>query len=176
MNAKYKVLVTARSFGTADDRALRLLEDLRDAEECVSDALLAAWNTIPPRQPEKLSAYLARLTRNLALKRRRDAGRLKRGGGEADRALEELDECVGAGRSVEETVEQRELAAALERFLRALPATERRVFLARYWYFESTRETAARFGFSESKLRSMLSRTRRKLRRYLEEEGLTHEE
>lgn len=156
--------------------ALRLLGDFQDAEECVSDMLLAAWNSIPPHRPEKLPAYLARLTRNLALRRRRDAGRLKRGGGEADLALEELDECLPAEESVERAVERRELAAVMERFLRALPKTERRVFLGRYWYCESVRELAERFGFSESKVKSMLRRTREKLKRYLEKEGITHEE
>ena len=81
--------------------ALRVLGSFQDAEECVSDALLAAWNTIPPQRPEKLSAYLARLTRNLALARRRDASRLKRGGGEADLAYEELDGCLAAHTDVE---------------------------------------------------------------------------
>ena len=162
--------------GLCRSLALRLLGDFQDAEECVSDTLLAAWNSIPPHRPEKLPAYLARLTRNLALRRRRDAERLKRGGGEADMALEELEECLPARESVERTVERRELAKALERFLRTLSRTERRVFLGRYWYCESVRELAERFGFSESKVKSMLCRTRERLRRYLEKEGFTHEE
>lgn len=84
------------------------------------------------------------------------------------------DECLPAGESVERAVERRELAAVMERFLRALPKTERRVFLGRYWYCESVRELAERFGFSESKVKSMLRRTREKLKRYLEKEGITH--
>ena len=156
--------------------ALRVLGSFQDAEECVSDALLAAWNTIPPRRPEKLSAYLARLTRNLALARRRDASRLKRGGGEADLAYEELDGCLAAHTDVEREWERAELRAAVERFLRGLPNTARRLFLCRYWYFDSIGELSRSFGFSESKVKSMLWRIRMKLRRYLEQEGFYDED
>ncbi len=155
--------------------ALRLLADKQDAEECVSDTLLAAWNSIPPQKPEKLSAYLARLTRNLALKRRRDASRLKRGGGDATLAYEELDECLPDRENVEQRLEAQELTKSIERFLRMLPETERRVFLGRYWYFESVAELANRFGFNESRVKSMLFRSRKKLKTYLEKEGLFFE-
>ncbi len=155
--------------------ALRLLGDFQDAEECVSDTLLAAWNSIPPQKPEKLSAYLARLTRNLALKRRRDAGRLKRGGGETELAFEELDASLPGGENVERQLERRELAERIERFLYTLPVPERRVFLCRYWYFESITEIAGRFGYGESKVKSMLSRSRKKLRNDLEKEGIVFE-
>lgn len=156
--------------------ALRVLGDLRDAEECVSDALLAAWDSIPPARPEKLSAYLARLTRNHALKRCRDRSRLKRGGGEYDLAYEELDECLAGRESVEGTLERRELSTAIAAFLRTLPRTERRLFLCRYWYFDSIAELSRSFGFSESKVKSMLGRSRSKLRRYLEKEGYSCED
>ena len=155
--------------------AMRLLGDTQDAEECVSDALLAAWNSIPPQKPEKLSAYLARLTRNLALKKRRDASRLKRGGGEATLAFEELDECLPSRENVEQRIEQRELTAAIERFLRLLPEDQGRVFLGRYWYFESVAELSERFGIGEGRVKSMLFRTRKKLKSHLEKEGLFFE-
>lgn len=151
--------------------ALHILGDWQDAEECLSDTLLAAWNTIPPQQPERLASYLARITRNLALKRLRDRQRLKRGGGQAELVFEELDECIPSGNSVEEQIEQKELAKVLERFLRGLPETERRLFLCRYWYFESVKELSLRFGCRESKVKSMLFRTRKKLKNYLNKEG-----
>jgi len=156
--------------------ALRVLGNAQDAEECVNDALLAAWNSIPPHSPERLAAYLARLTRNLALRRRRDMQRKKRGGGACELAYEELSECLPSADSVERALGQKELAAALEAFLRTLPQCERRVFLGRYWYFESVRELAERFGFSEGKVKSMLFRTRGKLRSYLEKEGISIED
>ena len=155
--------------------ALRVLGDPQDAEECVSDALLAAWDSIPPQRPEKLAAYLARITRNLALRRKRDNGRLRRGGAQADLAFEELDECLPGGKDVERELERSELRAAVERFLRTLPRTERRLFLCRYWYFDSIAELSRSFGFSESNVKSMLWRCRNKLRRRLEKEGYIHE-
>lgn len=164
-----------RHGGLCRAMALRMLGSFQDAEECLSDALMAAWNSIPPRRPEKLSAYLARLTRNQALKRRRDSERLKRGGGELNLAYEELDECLPDPESTEQCWEQRELSAALERFLRGLPAAERRLFLRRYWGCESLRELAAANGWSESKVKSMLFRTRKKLRDYLIKEGFACE-
>ena len=157
--------------GLCRTMALRMLGSFQDAEECVSDALLAAWNSIPPQKPEKLSAYLARLTRNQALKRRRDSERLKRGGGELNLAYEELDECLPARESVERQWEQAELSEALERFLRGLPGAERRLFLRRYWGCERVSDLSAAFGWSESKVKSMLYRSRNKLRIYLEKEG-----
>lgn len=156
--------------------ALRVLGDVRDAEECVSDALLAAWDSIPPARPEKLAAYLAKLTRNLALKRRRDQSRLKRGGAQYDLAYEELDASLPGRDNVEETLERCDLHTAIVAFLRTLSRTERRLFLCRYWYFDSIAELSRSLGFSESKVKSMLARSRGKLRRYLEKEGYSFED
>ena len=153
--------------------ANNVLHDRLDAEEVFNDALLAAWDSIPPQRPEKLAAYLARITRNLALRRKRDNGRLRRGGEQADLAFEELDECLPGGKDVERELERSELRAAIKRFLRTLPRTERRLFLCRYWYFDSIAELSRSFGFSESKVKSILWRCRNKLRRRLEKEGYT---
>ena len=97
--------------------------------------------------------------------------RVKRGGGEVTLALEELEQCVAGGHSPEQVIEKQELAKAINCFLDTLPATERRVFLARYWYMDSIQEIAAHFGFSQGKVTAMLFRTRNKLRRQLEKEG-----
>ena len=161
----------SRHGGLCRSLALHVLGDRQDAEECVNDALLAAWNSIPPQRPEKLAAYLARLTRNLALRRRRDESRIKRGGTQSELAFEELDECLPGRENVESAFERSELNAAIERFLRSLPRTERRLFLCRYWYFDSITELSGIFGFSESKVKSMLWRSRGKLRRCLEKKG-----
>ena len=152
--------------------ALRVLENIEDSEECVSDTWLRSWNTIPPQRPNLLGAFLARITRNLALDRWRAARAEKRGGGETALALEELEDCVPSGASgPEEHLEASELAALIARFLRAQPEESRRVFLRRYWYVESVSAIAEAFGFSESKVKSMLFRTRKGLRRFLEKEG-----
>ena len=155
--------------------ALRILGDSRDAEECWSDALFAAWTSIPPNEPQALGAYLAKLTRNLALKRRRDAHRLKRGGSHADLVFEELDACLPSRADVERELEDAELTRATARFLHSLPETERRIFLGRYWNFNSISELCDLYGFTDSKVKSMLSRIRKKLKHFLIKEGIFFE-
>ena len=151
--------------------AKNIVADLRDAEECVSDTWLAAWNAMPDKRPEKLGGFLGKLTRNLALDRWRAGQRRKRGGGETPLALEELSECIPDGGNVEETVELRELSRTVAAFVRALPETERQVFASRYYALASMEGIAARSGFSQAKVKSMLHRTRLRLRAELEEEG-----
>ena len=151
--------------------AKNIVADLRDAEECVSDAWLAAWNAMPDKRPEKLGGFLGKLTRNIALDRWRAGQRRKRGGGETPLALEELSECIPDGGNVEETVELRELSRTVAAFVRALPETERQVFASRYYALASMEEIAARSGFSQAKVKSMLHRTRLRLRAELEKEG-----
>ena len=149
-----------------------ILPDSRDAEEAVNDAWLAAWSSIPPHRPQSLGAYLAKLTRRAALKVWRVKDAQKRGGGQAEAVLEELSELLPGGDDPVRAVEARELTEALDRFLAALPDTERRVFLRRYWYMDAIAQIAQRFGFTQSKVKSMLARTRAKLLAHLEKEGL----
>lgn len=151
--------------------ACNILAVPEDAEESVNDAYLGAWDAIPPHRPAVLSTFLGKLTRRAALKkwRARDAG--KRGGGETALALDELGECVPAGGTVDEALTKRELARAINAFLDTLPPDERRVFVRRYWYLDSIKDIRKRFTFSESKVKSMLYRTREKLREYLRKEG-----
>ena len=152
--------------------ATRLLDNAEDAEECVSDALLAAWNSIPPHQPEKLAAYLGKLTRNKALdcREKREAG--KRGGGEAALSVEELDECLPDHGSVEQEADARLLGKTISDFLRTLPDESRQMFLLRYFYAYSVREIAHLYRCREGRVGSILTRTRKKLRAALEKEGI----
>ena len=152
--------------------AYKVLENREDAEECVNDTWLSAWNAMPDKRPDRLGAFLAKITRNHAISRALEKSRLKRGGGELPLALDELEDCVPGGGDPEAALEARELERLLSRFLEAQSETERRVFLARYWYLTPVAEIAERFGFSQSKTASMLHRTRKKLRRLLQEEGL----
>ena len=152
--------------------AYNILSDKEDSEETVSDTWLTAWNVIPPRRPSLLSAFLGKITRNLSIDRWRVRTAQKRGGGEMAIALEELGECVSGGISPEGAVERKELVQSFNRFLDGLQATERSVFLCRYWYLDSVPAIALQFGFSRSKVSSMLHRTRKKLRVHLEKEGL----
>ena len=152
--------------------AYNILSCREDSQECVNDAYLAAWNTIPPKAPAVLSTYLGKLTRNVSLDRWKLRNAYKRGGGEVVLALEELGECITDGNTPEKVYEKRELAVFVNRFLQTLPESERRVFLCRYWYLETTQSIAKCCGFSETKVRSMLHRIRKKLRTAMEKEGL----
>lgn len=151
--------------------AANLLPDRRDAEECVQDALLGAWNAIPPERPRVLQAYLGKLTRSAALNKLRAQLAQKRGGGAKPTALEELEECVPDRARAEDRLEARELAGAIDAFLDGLPETDRRIFLRRYWYFDDVKSIAARFGFSQSKVKMTLKRRRDELAKALRKEG-----
>lgn len=156
--------------------ARRILHSDADADESVNDTWLAAWKSIPPHRPAMLSTYLGKLTRNISLKKWHARHAEKRGGGEVALALDELAECVPAGDSVDAAMERQALAKALDAFLLNLPQNERRVFICRYWYLEPVSEIAARFGYSQSKVKSMLFRTRNRLRDWLRREGIYEEE
>ena len=153
--------------------ARNILQNEQDEEECVNDALLSAWNSIPPNRPENLGAYLGKLTRGKAIDRWRSLRREKRGGGSTvTLALEEIAEVIPAKDEPEQALLHKELRRAIHRFLDSLGDTERNVFLCRYWYFEDIDGICARFEFSRSKVESMLHRTRQKLKRFLQQEEL----
>ena len=152
--------------------AHNILKSMEDSEECVSDTWLRAWNAMPPQRPSVLSAFLGRITRNLSLDRYKAARAEKRGGSSFPAALDELSECVPAPGRVEHALEERELAEAIDRFLRTLPERECSMFLRRYWYVDSVQSIAARYAIKENTAKSLLFRTREKLRRYLAGEGI----
>lgn len=151
--------------------AYNILMSKEDAEESVSDTYMTAWKAIPPRRPSVLSTFLGKITRHISIDRWRERSAYKRGGGEVTLALEELEDCVAGLQNVEMEYERKELIQAYVKFLDILPVTERRVFLCRYWYVDSVEAIAEKFGFSQSKVKTMLYRTRTKLRKQLAEEG-----
>ena len=164
---------TDRKYGKLCHRiAFQILANCQDSEECVSDTYLKAWSVIPPTLPVKLMAFLAKITRNLALHRYEKYSAEKRGGGEVDAALGELSECIPDPNSVETVVDNRYLAEKLDEFLEALPAEARRIFMARYWEMRPVRDIAKAYAISESKVKVSLFRTRGKLRVFLEGEGI----
>ena len=152
--------------------AANILSAHEDAEECVSETWLRAWNAIQPARPDPMRPFLGRITRNLALSRWRKERAQKRGGSEAELCFEELSDCLPGGAEPERIADAKLLAETVNAFLAALKANERSVFLARYWYFAPVREIAARTGRTESAVKSSLLRTRRKLYDYLNGEGL----
>ena len=151
--------------------AYNILTNKEDAEESVSDTYMTAWRANPPRRPSVLSTFLGKITRHISIDRWRERAATKRGGGEVPLALEELKDCVAGMQNVEMDYERKEIVKAYVKFLDTLPITERRVFLCRYWYVESIETIADKFGFSQSKVKAMLHRTRAKLRKQLAEEG-----
>lgn len=152
--------------------AYRILGSHPDSEEVVNDTYMGAWNAIPPTRPISFCAFLGKIARRLALNRWRDNHREKRGGGQTELALSELEECIPSGSSVEEVLQKAELAHSINCFLKALPVTEKRIFVLRYWHLFSISQIAEKYHFSESKVKSMLSRTRQKLRKHLVKEGV----
>lgn len=152
--------------------ARNILRNFEDTEECVSDTWLHAWNSMPPQRPGILSAFLGRITRNLSFDRCKYQQAAKRGGGALPLALDELGECIPSAQRVEYALEQKELAAAIDRFLRTLPEKDCNLFLRRYWYVDSISVIADRYGMKENTVKSILFRTREKLRKFLGEEGI----
>lgn len=152
--------------------ARNALSDGEDARECVNDTYLDAWNAMPDDRPDRLAAYLGAITRRICIDRWREKHAARRGGGETALVIEELAQCVPGGQAAEARLEAKELEKAVAAFVRALPDAPRRVFLCRYWYLDPVDDIAARFGFSNSKVKSMLARTRKKLLEHLKKEGL----
>ena len=148
-----------------------ILHNNEDAEECVNDTYLTAWNTIPPTKPTYLSTFLCKITRRLSIDKWRTKTAQKRGGDQMTLAVEELDRTLASDDDVEGTYIRRELTQELQNFLRQLPEQECRVFLCRYWYMDSIADIAKDFGYTQSKVKTMLLRTRRKLKAHLEEKG-----
>lgn len=160
-----------QKYGGACQRlASNILGNVRDAEECVNDAYLGCWNSIPPRRPSPLSSYLLRIVRNLAIGRYHKNTALKRNS-HYDAALEELSGILPGVDSAEKAVETAELTAALDRFLDTLDKRERSLFLRRYWYGESVSAMAVYFDMRANTVSQTLGRTRKKLKKFLEKEG-----
>ena len=153
---------TAQKFGAYCRKiAMNLLGSQEDAEECENDTWMAAWNSMPQNRPDKLA---------LDLRERQNAK--KRGGGQTEAVLEELEFCLPAGDHTAQEVESAETARSISAFLRSQPEQARNIFIRRYWYCDATADIAKRYGIGESKVRVTLHRMRTKLKAYLEKEGV----
>lgn len=151
--------------------ANNILGNTEDVKECVNDTYFSVWNSIPPKRPAVFSAFLGKITRNLAFNKYRYYHRDKRGGGEIALVLEELAECVSNNDTPEATTERHELVSEINDFLEHLGQRQRAIFVCRYWYFESTDSIARRFQMSTSNVYTTLSRLREKLSNHLKERG-----
>lgn len=150
--------------------ARNILKNHEEAELCVNDTYMRAWESIPPNDPPMLGAFLGKITKNLALNRLTFLNADKRGGN-SEFSFDELDGFVSGEYSVEAETERRELVLAINAFLKKLPAKQRRIFVGRYWGYYKLSELAERFGMTEGGISLSLERTRRKLKKYLENGG-----
>ena len=152
-----------------------ILRSAEDSEEVVNDTYVSTWNAIPPHRPSVFSAFLAKITRRLSMKKLRYNTAQKRSGDTAAAALEELSECVPSHSSVSAEFEAKEVGEMIDRFLHKQRADDRRIFVCRYFYLESVDDIVKAFGYSRSKVYASLDRTRERLRTYLVKEGVFDE-
>lgn len=150
--------------------AMRILKSRPDAEECENDTYMGAWNSIPPKKPNNLAAFLVGIARNQALKKYRFINAAKRSP-RVTISLDELGDCLSDG-GEDIRYSDGVLAETVNSFLASLNDESRRVFMLRYWYFASIGEITEKCGISKSKAESMLFRARKKLKTFLEERGL----
>lgn len=148
-----------------------ILKDSHDAEECVNDAWLAVWDTVPPQNPEPLISYVCRITRNLALKKYRYNTAQKRNSF-YDVSLSELEDCVPAASQGPEACTEEDLTGIIEEFLDSLNQESRVLFVKRYWYSESVKSIAKELGMTQNHAAVKLKRIRGRLKSYLEERGV----
>ncbi len=162
----------SKEHGRAAARVARnILGSERDAEECVNDTYLAVWNAIPPQKPDPLRTFVCKIARNLAAAKYH-ANTAKKRNSRYDAALDELEECLSDGGSVEEAYGAKELSAAIIAVLAALSYSDRLLFVRRYWYSDSMQDIAAMTGSTANSVAVRLYRLREKLRHHLSKEGL----
>lgn len=157
--------------GLCHSIAANILTEDGDCEECVNDALLALWNNIPPEKPDNLCAYIARLVKNIALKRTRANDTWKRRAN-YKAAGDELLELIPDGMSISEEYEVKQIGAVVNKFLAGLSKRDRDIFLMRYWYRDTVPEVSQRMKVSESLVKSLCDRLRKRLREELAKEGI----
>lgn len=151
--------------------AYGIVTDCQTAEECENDTYLEVWNRIPPHEPwDYLYAFLARITRHIALNRCRERNSLKRSAYICELSAE-MEQCIPSPDDVECRIDERALAEAINGFLGTLAEEQRNLFIRRYWYLDSITDLAKKFRRSQNSVKTMLFRCRRRLKEYLEKEG-----
>ncbi|MBR7142111.1 MAG: RNA polymerase sigma factor [Clostridia bacterium] len=162
------VEMTAQKYGAYLKKiAVNVLGSETDAEECVNDAYLGAWNAIPPNRPDPLSTFLGRIARNIALNRyKRDHSQKRYAGFET--LLSELEECLT---DEGENFTGGEVSQLINEFLASVPAKHRNVFVRRYWYGDSMEDIARLYDMKTAAVKTVLYRLRQGLKTYMEEEG-----
>ncbi len=160
LNNKYGKICHSLSYNIVNNR--------QDAEECVNDAYLGAWNAIPPARPNPLLTYLCKIVRNISLKLywRKEADKRN---SHYTIAMEEIEACIAAPSTVEAEIQAKELAFIIGEFLDTLTLENRVIFMRRYWFSDSYRDIAQFVGLTEKNISVRLTRIREKLKKYLTE-------
>lgn len=153
-----------------DTIAFSILHNMQDSQECVNDAYLNTWNSIPPQEPKCLKAYLGKLTRNTSLNYLKNKQTQKRGKGQIDLMLSELEDCIASKNDVESIVEEHELVRVIQLFLDGLSLYKRNIFISRYWFAMSNKEVAKKYQLSENQVSTILFRIRNDLKIFLTKE------
>ena len=171
-HSEQAIVELSKKYGNVCSSVSRnILKNELDVEECVNDAYLAAWNTIPPQEPNPLLTYVCRIVRNLSLKKYHSNTAVKRNNF-YDTTLDELVECIASNTTIEDEVFAKELSQQLNNFLATLRQKDRVMFVRRYWYCDSVSEIASNFCMSSNAVSVRLLRIREKLRKYLKKEGI----
>lgn len=170
---EYAISATADVYGNyCYSIAYRILQCNEDAQECVNDTYLKAWQSIPPQRPSRLATYLGKITRNLSINRYKWLNAQKRGKGQVELVLKELENCIPSAGDMDRMINEIMLSDMINRFLQEQPQTQRDIFVGRYWHLYAVADLAQAYGMGESKVASLLFRMRKKLKCHLEREGI----
>ncbi|MCQ2553063.1 MAG: RNA polymerase sigma factor [Clostridia bacterium] len=168
MRSEVAIAHTASKYGSyATKIAYNVLKSLEDSEECVSDAYLKLWNSIPPQRPNSLKAFLAKVVRNLALDKYDKANAQKRGGGQVELCLDELSELLP-----DRQMESENITEVINQFLKTQDSKKAKMFIRRYWYLDSVKDVAINCGCTEATAKTTLFRMRADLKDALQKEGI----
>lgn len=151
--------------------AMNFLNNRADAEECVNDAYLSAWNAIPPQKPESLMAFVCRIVRNFSVDRYRRNSAHKRKGN-YDLCIEELERCIASQKSIDDEIAEFELSSYINKFLGSLSEVDQMIFVRRFWYLDTYEDISKASGIKEGAIRVRVSRTKARLRVFLEKRGV----
>ena len=170
---KQALIESSNKYGDKLKRiSFNILQSLADAEECENDTYLSAWNAIPPASPkEYLFSFFAKITRNISINLYNKNNAKKRSANVVE-LTKEMEECIPNPNDNKCKIEDNDLKEYINSFLNSIPKVERNIFVKRYWFGDSIKELAAEFNFTESKVKSMLMRTRNKLKKYFEDKGV----
>ncbi len=169
---EHAIPATAEKYGNyCNAIAKNILGNKEDAEECVNDTYLQAWNSMPPHRPSVLQTFLGKIVRNLSLNKYKRNNSSKRGNGELPAVLDELSDLISERDNVDQNFDDKELVGAIDAFLNTLSAEKKSIFICRYWYTDSIAKIANQHGMKEGAVSMILNRLRLKLSKYLSERG-----